>query len=199
MTLEMIPSNWGGQETFLSWSWKWSCLGWRSKGYPLLWSWFGFGMMIKGIFSSSIIWNWNDDQGDLFYLDNQALKWWSKGSPLPQSGFALKWWSKGSPLPRSGFEMMIKGISFTSIWLWNDDQRDLPYFDNLELKWWSMGSPLPQSGFGMMIKGISSTLIIWNWNDDQGGLLYLDLDLEWWSMGSHLPRSGFAFCKKSKF
>ena len=41
---------------------------------------------------------------------------------------------------------MIKGISSTSIWLQNDDQRDLLYFDNLELKWWSKGSPLPQFG-----------------------------------------------------
>ena len=60
--------------------------------------------------------------------------------------------------------MMIKGISFTSIWLQNDDQRNLLYFDNLELKWWSRGSPLPQSGFAF-------------WNDDQGDFLYLNLDL----------------------
>ena len=69
--------------------------------------------MIKRISSTLIIWNWIDDQRDLLYFDNLELKWWSRGFPLPQSGFG----------------MMIKGISSTSIWLWDDDQRDLLYLD----------------------------------------------------------------------
>ena len=72
--------------------------------------------------------------------------------------------------------MMIKGIFSTLIiWNWNDDQRDLLYFDNLELKWWSMGSPLVRSSSEMMVKGISFTSI-WNGNVDQRDLLYFDLE-----------------------
>ena len=95
-----------------------------SRGSPLPWS--GFGMIIKVISSTMIIWNWNNDQGGLLYVDNLELKWWSRGSPLPQSGFGT----------------MIKGISSTLIiWNWNDDQGDLLYLD-LALEWWSKGSPL---------------------------------------------------------
>ena len=68
--------------------------------------------------------------------------------------------------------MMIKGISSTLIWLWNNDQRDLLYFD-LEWECRSKGSPLLRSGMEMLIKGISSTLILL-WNDDQRDLLYFD-------------------------
>ena len=92
---------------------------------------------------------------------------------------------------------MVKRISSTLIWLQNDDQRGLLYFDNLELKWWSKGSPLHRSGFGVMIKRISSTLIIWNWIDDQRDLLYFDnLELKWWSRGFPLPQSGFGMMIK---
>ena len=110
--------------------------------------------------------------------------------------------------------MMIKGISTTLIiWNWNDDQRDLLYFDNLELKWWSKGSPLLQSSSKMMVKGISTTLI-WNgnvdqrdllyfdleWNDDQRDLFYFDnLELKWWSKGSPLLWSGFGTMIKRDF
>ena len=58
-------------------------------------------------------------------------------------------------------EMMIKEISSTLIiWNWNDDQRDLLYFD-LALERWS--------------KGISFTSI-WNGNVDQRDLHYFDLE-----------------------
>ena len=144
-------------------------------------------MMITGI-SFNLSWLWNDDQWDLMYFKNLKPNRWLKGSPLPRSDFetminrisstfiiwnwnsdqgdliyldlALEWWSMVSHLLWSWIKMMIKGISFNSIWFWNDDQWAHLYFDNLELKWWSSGFLLPRSRFGMMIKGISSTLII---------------------------------------
>ena len=69
--------------------------------------------MIKVISSTLIIWNWDDDQRGLLYL-NLAL------------GMSIKGIS--STLIWNG--MMIKGISSTLIiWNWNDDQGDLLYLD----------------------------------------------------------------------
>ena len=108
-------------------------LKWWSKGSRLLWS--GFGMMIKGI-SSTSIWNGNVDQSDLLYFVNLEQKWWSKGSPLLWSSIGMI--IKGIFVTSIWNGMMIKRISSTLIiWNWNNDQRGLLYFDNLELKWWS--------------------------------------------------------------
>ena len=57
--------------------------------------------------------------------------------------------------------MMIKGMNFTSIWLWNDDHRDLFYFD-LE----SNADQRDLLYFDL------------EYDDDQRDLLYFDLALE---------------------
>ena len=91
---------------------------------------------------------------------------------------------------------MIKRVYYTSIWHWNDDQRDLLYLE-LALEWWLVGSPqLRKFETQLMIKRISSTSI-WISNDDQRDLFFSDnLELKWWSRGSPLPRFGFGMMIK---
>ena len=156
--------------------------------------------MIKGISFTLIIWNWNDDQRDLLYF-NLALKWWLKGSPLHWSGMGMSIKVISFTLIWNG--MMIKGISSTLIiWNWNDDQRDLIYFnlewnddqrdllyfDNPELKWWSKGSPLLWSGFGTMIKRDFLYFDL-EWECQSKGSPLLQSGMKWWLKGSPLLRS----------
>ena len=67
--LEIILDKWGDQETFQSWSWKWNCLGWRSKVF------FYFDLELLEWWLKVI-----------FYFDNLELLMSIKGPPLLRSG-----------------------------------------------------------------------------------------------------------------
>ena len=101
----------------------------------------------------------NEDLDLLFAMMTWVcfLQWW----------FGFAFWNDDLGLLSA---MMIKGISSTLIWLWNDDQRDLLYFDNQNLL------------FAMMIERNSSTSIWLCFHTSDSSLSYCSVGwpFGWW-------------------